>query len=238
MSKIKSTTNYSFFGYVGGNRDLDKGHLSRLEKSISKKNMLSANPILVNKNMEIIDGQHRLEAARKIGVPIYYIVLDGASLEEVVILNSNMKNWRLIDYIKSFSKLGRDDYTQLLSFIEYYSFPPSVAVHLLSGDKIGAGGPKGVKEGKFKVRSYDRAVEFADKYVRLRDKLGRFANTRDFIRALVSVLDNKEVSFDRLSKKFDLYGYKLKRRDSVNDYLRDLEEIYNYKQKGNLVRLF
>ena len=76
-SAMKKTKDYSQFKYLPGNRDLVLNHVDRLVKSISKNNLLKNNPIMINKQGYILDGQHRLQAAEELGVDIYYNVLDG-----------------------------------------------------------------------------------------------------------------------------------------------------------------
>lgn len=73
---IRSTTNYDKFKIHPYGRKISKKHVNRLVDSISRENHLDSSPILVNLNFEIICGQHRLMAAKKLGVPIYYVVRD------------------------------------------------------------------------------------------------------------------------------------------------------------------
>ena len=75
-----STKNYDMFI-----TDRDKtGHWStqnceklikNLMQSISYRNLLAWRPIIVTKNFLVIDGLHRLEAAKRLGVEIYYEVI-------------------------------------------------------------------------------------------------------------------------------------------------------------------
>ena len=58
---------YSQFKYLGGNRDIT--HSKKLLESITQNGYFNV-PILVNENMEIIDGQGRFEALKMLGLPI------------------------------------------------------------------------------------------------------------------------------------------------------------------------
>jgi hypothetical protein len=53
------TKDYARFKTLGGNRQLNELHLKRLLSSVMVKNLLFANPILVNEKFEIIDGLNR-----------------------------------------------------------------------------------------------------------------------------------------------------------------------------------
>ena len=60
---VLSTTDYAKFKTLQGNRDVNKLHVSRLKESFKTAYLLS--PIVVNQYYEIIDGQHRYEAAKE-----------------------------------------------------------------------------------------------------------------------------------------------------------------------------
>lgn len=104
---IFSTTDYKKFNIIKRNRDISNVHLERLIKSINKNNYLEMNPILVNGEMEVIDGQHRLEAAKQLGVPIFYRVISMKSVEKsedvLITMNITQRPWRFDDYVKFYS---------------------------------------------------------------------------------------------------------------------------------------
>ena len=64
--QLKSTKTYSIFNKVIGNRNLDSKNLSRIKNSINEIGLQM--PILVNENKSIIDGQHRLQAAKELKI--------------------------------------------------------------------------------------------------------------------------------------------------------------------------
>ena len=61
IREIKTTRNYGQFRFMKGNRDVSSLHLERLIASMREKYVPT--PIIVNKDNEIIDGQHRFNAA-------------------------------------------------------------------------------------------------------------------------------------------------------------------------------
>jgi len=84
VNKVYKTNDLSIFNQIKGNRPPNPQHVRRLCDSIKTHGILQ-NPIIVNENMDIIDGQHRLLAAKESESSVYYIVVDGYSLEEVQI---------------------------------------------------------------------------------------------------------------------------------------------------------
>src|ERR1035438_3196611 len=102
------STNYSNFKMVDNNRNINNGLVERLTHSIEKLGYIEARPILVNDNMEIIDGQHRFLACKKLGLPIVYAQYNGEATDEDIIveLNTTQLIWRLADYIHHYAVKG------------------------------------------------------------------------------------------------------------------------------------
>lgn len=96
---IHETKNYSQFNKLIGNREIHDGHVQNLMESISKYYMPV--PIVVNAKMEVIEGQHRIEACKRLELPIYYIIDDNAKLEEVHELNKHRRSWNMLDFLMS-----------------------------------------------------------------------------------------------------------------------------------------
>ncbi len=71
--KINKTYNYDKFGDLDGNRKLNQSNLNWIIESMRKK--YNPIPIIVNKKMQVIDGQHRLEACRRLNLPVFYLVV-------------------------------------------------------------------------------------------------------------------------------------------------------------------
>jgi hypothetical protein len=72
--EIKTTSDYKSFKIIEWNREINKQNLDKLITLNKEKFQLHLFPILVNENMEIIDGQHRFSASKVLGSPVYYLV--------------------------------------------------------------------------------------------------------------------------------------------------------------------
>ena len=105
MKQILTTNNYELFKSIDGNRNVNELHLSRLKKSIQKKYLFTF--ILVNEKHHIIDGQHRFEVIKELGLPLNYVVCKGYGINEVHQLNENSKNWNADDYLDGYCKLNK-----------------------------------------------------------------------------------------------------------------------------------
>lgn len=122
---IHETTNYDQFKKLPYNREVFQTRINALVCSLHQKNKLKQNPIIVDSDMNIIDGQHRLGAAQCMGVPIYYIIDDEFQEEDMIILNTTRINWSLLDFSRYYASKNNENYiflTKLHRLVsEYYS---------------------------------------------------------------------------------------------------------------------
>ncbi|MCG3203972.1 MAG: hypothetical protein KCHDKBKB_00649 [Elusimicrobia bacterium] len=239
---IKSTTKYDQFTHMRGNRDLQPNHVKSLVQSIAKNNLLESNPIIVNQNGLVIDGQHRLEAAKQLGVPVSYVVTDG-NLDIVQKLNTSAKSWSYDDFVNSYIELGNKNYIELQEFKKKWGISYGLAGSLMMfGPTANVGGTSNkdyIKSGKFKIKY----AEYADGVMQWVDAFSEFADAvvrrnRSFITAVIQLKESGAVSFANLKHKLAVHGRQLVRMNTKSDYLRQLEEIINFKARKDHVRLF
>lgn len=239
QSEIQKTNTYSEFKLIKGNRSLNDAHLKNLIRSISRNNMLPSNPIIVNEKMEVIDGQHRLDAGRNLGLPVYYVIRQGAKLGDVQILNTATRKWQVSDYLESYCELGNKSYEILADFIARYEFPISASVLMFQQGRYERMMSK-FREGDFKAENAEGAEELAQRIIVVRDAElieGTVWRTRAFILACKKLFSIMPV--DQVIHKLKVSGTILKHRRSSEDYLRDFEAAVNFKvQEENRVRLF
>lgn len=242
---MKKTKNYEMFGKIRGNRPLLEPHVVSLEESILENNLLYANPIIVSENNEIIDGQHRLEVAKRNNLEIYYITVDeDEALRLVRKLNTRQRGWSLMNFIDSNIELGNNDYQILKDFAEKYEIPLTVSADLLQGKSAGAGGKSkhsknsdGLKEGKFKIKGLSNAIKLADSLTLAKPFVNGVWRDRRFLSALTQAF--KVVGTKKMVKKLSVSPLKVVRQTGTKEYLRNLEDIYNFRtREENRVRFF
>ena len=117
VNEVYKTNDLSIFKTIDGNRVPNLQHVKRLADSIRVYGM-KCNPILVNEQMEVIDGQHRLMAAKESESFVYYIIVTGYSLKEVHTLNLNQKNWAKKDFMEGYANMKIEAYIKLREFIK------------------------------------------------------------------------------------------------------------------------
>ena len=152
--KIYKTSDLAQFKYVKGNRSIHEPWVRKLAELIKEKDLQM--PIIVDENMRVQDGQHRLEAYKLCGFPITYIIKDKFELDDVRALNANTKKWSLTDYLMSHVKLGNKEYQLLEWFVKTYNFPVLACCAMLNGKgyvdhKI----VSSFKKGEFKIKDLE-----------------------------------------------------------------------------------
>jgi len=112
---IHTTEQYDLFQFVKGNRDVDEQSVNRLGIEIKRNKQLV--PILVDQDFQVIDGQHRLLACKKIGCAVRFIVQPNLGTAHMVAINSTSRNWKSVDYINQYAEQGKEAYIQLRDWI-------------------------------------------------------------------------------------------------------------------------
>ena len=97
---VHTTEDYGRFEFNELNRSVDAAHVRKLKKNI--KDIGLVQPITVDSEGNIIDGQHRFHACRELGIPVRYIIQDSMKMEDVVALNNMSKPWSTMDKVRGF----------------------------------------------------------------------------------------------------------------------------------------
>lgn len=157
VNQILSTTDYDQFEVLGGNRNISSKHVSRLVQQIEENgNITQVSPIIVNERYEVIDGQHRLRAAEKTGVPVGYLVKPGLVVEDALQMNITSKTWTPNDYLNLYVEKGYKPYKKFAQLIEDHPWA-TVTILLM----VISGGESSGKLKKFKLgelEDFDAAI--------------------------------------------------------------------------------
>jgi hypothetical protein len=233
------TTDYDKFVFHKKNRNVNKAHVSELVSSIAKNDLLFAVPILVNERFEIIDGQHRLSAAMQLKRPIFYIIQNGLTIDDAIDLNINTKNWGYGDYMEHWISQGNEHYVYYKKYRQRYGTSYTQTLNLLHfGSAANQNGSKQIFErGEMKVNHRDKA-EFIGRITLLCSRHGSFSNDRSFIRALDMTIENGRLDPFLFLKKVSMTPDRFHKCSDTESYLRMMEDVINYHNRGDRIRLF
>ena len=228
--RIQSTDQYHLFKTITSNREVDRKHVKRLAQAISDQNLLHLNPIIVNSNMDVIDGQHRLAAAKQLRLPIYYVMDDEVGKNHIAKLNSNAKNWGTMDYVNYWTAEKRPGFAELARFVNKYGISVTGAVALLSDDANSKGNMKDLRDGMVDASNWDGAVQIIEFLQAIQQRYGyNWIINGGIAKALRRMWQHPEFAADTLRAKIDADPRKLVPCTSDKSYLVMLAEIYNYK---------
>jgi hypothetical protein len=238
VNKVYRTSDLSIFKQIDGNRVPNLQHVKRLSESIKVYGM-KCNPILVNENYEVIDGQHRLMAAKEADSFVYYIVLDGYSLDEVHTLNLNQKNWTKKDFLEGYSRMGIKPYVRLKEFLlknDDYTLPVCIAFCNNTTDsshnRLGEQ-KESFEDGTWIGKDFEIAQEWANKIRMIKTYYSGYNNS-SFVGTMVTLFRNDKFDFNEFMHKLRIQPTALV--DCVNreQYKTLIEDIYNYRSRSKI----
>lgn len=229
-SYVMKTYDYEMFKTLKGNRDINKNHLQRIKHSFQKEYLIS--PILINEHYEIIDGQHRFEAAKELNLPIHFIQVNGYGLKEVQILNTNMKNWGKLQYLKSWCDLKHPEYLRFRNFMRQFPDFGITSCEVLLTDKIGpkAFTVKYFEEGGLYIPDYNKSVENAQKILMIKPYYDGY-NRILFVRAMIGIFRIDYYDHEQLITKLNTNPNSLQHCNNVTQYRLMIEDVYNYRSR-------
>jgi hypothetical protein len=207
---------------------------------------MKCNPILVNEQLEVIDGQHRLEAAKSAGTYVYYIIVNGYTLTEVHTLNLNQKNWSKSDYMEGYANMGIEPYVKLREFAlknDDFTFANCLALcsnvsqcsdsYLASQVKSNTNKFHIFEEGTWIGKDFDLAQDWANK-IRMIGTYYDGYNRPVFIRAFIPLLNNDKFDFSEFMHKLRLQPSALVDCVNSDQYRTVIEDIYNWRSRNKV----
>lgn len=236
-----STTDYKQFKFLIENRQTARNHINKLKDAIQRNpEILEVQPILVNEEMEIIDGQHRFTAASELGLPIHYTVVKGIGIDTARDMNVMQRKWGIEDYAYSYAKAGNVHYK---AFNKYARENPGISktiIMVVLGGRESDSMNSDFKHGKFIIkREQDDADWVFEQLNKIREiTSGEIPLSKAFVSALLQCLDNEEFQFDEFLRNLRSKPEMFHRTAVVRDALRMIEDIYNFKKSVNTIRLY
>lgn len=238
---ILKTKDYSIFKSVGFNKDKRKKHIQDIIKSIKKENLLHLHPILVNKNMELIDGQHRLAAAKELDIEIFYIQAE-LSYEHILSSNLIQKNACLNDVIKFYAiKDAIPSYVFLYESLSSLNVSAKGLIGLILGSCMPALVEQ-IKEGRFQIPNDSHKI---NRFVNIYKNFIEFAKSKKITPYSMFSNSNFTIAFRNLimvngfseqifMNKLDMRWFDLKPQINSREWTRQLVSIYNWKNQNPL----
>jgi len=211
-NQVQSTVDYAQFKVLGGNRNVDQRHVKRLIAQIEQPdakgkptNITEISPITVNEKMEVIDGQHRLQAAETAGIPVAYIMRPGLTVSDALQMNITSKTWNLMDYLHLYVSQGSQTYKNFADILENHTWlTPTILLAVI------VGGESSGKNRRFKLgqlADFDHET-IEDRVQQIEDiaRINPIFIQGKMIRAYLSALGTPGFSHERFYNNFKATG--------------------------------
>jgi len=234
--KVHLEKNLSKFSFLDDNRSIDKKHVAMLTISIRRYGQLM--PIVVNENLQVIEGQHRLEACRELGLPVAYIISVKSSSKDVAVMNNSQKSWKNKDFLKHFSHSNHGNcttYRKIAKFFKVYPLPFSIGILLLAGrnpdPSIGnSRGPMpAFRDGTFKISDYETAEIKAAQLVKMKSFIPQLIRISKFCAAFLKVSTHNNFSISTCYSQMKKYNIRFGHPGNLEEWTEQFKEVYNYR---------
>lgn len=208
----------------GTNRPLDPKNLKRVMSSIAKEGQIEA--VQINEDGEIIDGQHRVEACKRLGLPVK-VYVDDNTTDIIREFNNQQKKWAVKDYLRT----GKN--VQLFYLMEDHGVPANVMEYILKA-----------KTSKFKTDEiiaeetdeFETLIHFVNtmykpvkEYMRnVKGPTGkRVRANRFFYKCLARMSELEGINLDRLINKVVENAYNINVKGNEQEMLKAIAYEYN-----------
>jgi len=231
------TTNFDEFVILELNRPVIDIHVKNLMEAITENPQLTElSPIVVNEKLAVIDGQHRLEAHKRLAslgqvYPVHYIIREGFGIKNAQQMNSLSKTWGLVDYARIEAQTNLN-YRIFMDALGTRKLSAETVVLYLSGK---TSKHTGFKKGQFQVKEVVRAEELFDNLCEIGVLLQKeritpatFWKSTNFTRALYNVMNCLNYNQERMKETLLTRGDALNvSKNRVVDLEETLKSIYN-----------
>lgn len=157
-----------------GNRNVDYSKVAQIKVSMQTYGITSGIVLLPTDLFDgklryyAVDGQHRYEAARALGIldrlPVFFCPKKFSTIEEIVgfvsTLNTTQTPWKLENYVNAYAAIHKDDYMFLKKIHQDYNMLYYVAMIICSGYTAHKA-IKDIKKGEFKVKDKEYTLKIA-----------------------------------------------------------------------------
>lgn len=243
------TTDYKGFKRVVGNRAVMEERVTKILASMDKIGYIPI-PLVVNEKYEVIDGQGRLEACRRRGLPVNFIIKPGLKIDDCITMNINVSPWNLMDFILCYAEIGNQNYEYIKKLMdemkeEYGAKYISTDVLCASLYNVKRSPANAIKSGRLTVsgEQYENAknslqftldiIDFIDRNkVRLKSK-----NITSLVRAIIFCFKYDGIDNTKLEKVLKESAHLMQKWTNVESCLEEIDYIYNYNAKKRTVPL-
>ena len=230
---IQKTSDYAQFLPPIFQRPVTESKVKTYMESMRKVGYDYSTPIVVKqegKFLRLIRGQHRIEAASRLGLPVYFIIKN--DLDDSDAIEVSETSWSPADTVAAYADAGYSHFVYLRDFSNKFKIPLVLAARMLSNLSPIGSVRSSITDGTFEVISQDSALDV----VAFIDKIGKkwtFSRVSNFIGAIQAMYANPRVDWKHFLKRMVASTVTPEKRTSILEYLNLFEGIYNFRLQAD-----
>lgn len=232
VAEVFETKDYTVFKDHVDNRNIRESHVKKLIERMRKNGWLKTSTVIVNEKFQIIDGHHRVKAATQAGVTIRYVVIRGATGDDITALNTTRLQWSPFDHLEKYVKRGNQHYIYFQNLSKKYPHFKYTEIGMFCTNSLTSVKRETFEHGEFITRSMKLAEKWAEEITQLKEYFPRYYNKSIFVRAMVKLYSNKsEFKFEEFLHKVKLRPNMLTPCGTLDQYVDMIIKLYNYKRR-------
>jgi ParB-like nuclease domain len=228
-NRAQKSSDYKLFEMAPENRPLHDDPV--LTASMQKFGFFSWCPVIVKRNghkLRIVVGHHRFAAAERLGIALWYLVVDG-EIPDIFFLEGTRAKWSPEDFGRARAS-DNPAIAKVFAFAKKHGLTFATAASLLGGEGAGSGNHmKYIKEGRFVIaedQSHSKAVVEITDFAR--DQGIPFAGSKSFASAVSMALHVEGFDPATFLHRLKVRPAQMIKRSSAHDYLTEMEALYNF----------
>lgn len=233
VPRIQVEHDHSKFKMLPYNRDINRRNVGNLIKLLKEKNQSHLFPIVVNKDFEVIDGQHRLIALEELNLPVFYIQDNntGNKIKDIYRMNIAGKKHSLKDKLEMLYKLGDENIAKVYEVYHKFNgrFRLEVVCNILASWITSGSTIRKLDNGTFGLNNLRDGYELL-KELDKTDLENRYISSTIFGCAMIC-RDYKVRPAD-LVRRLQQNAHRIKWVSSREHQVYEFKKAYNYKLHG------
>lgn len=234
VGQVYVTDNYDLFTTIKGNRLINQRNYSKLLKSMKEEQLCV--PIIVNSEYSVIDGQHRLQVCKELGLPVYFIVMPNYGLEQVKRCNLVSSVWLKSDFLNMFVEQEISSYLTFKSLLEHHNVALTCMLKIVAmvQQKNLSVVAYQFENGEFVISDED--IYEVEKFFICLEDFNFFTDykSKSFLSAFTKLYSQVVYKHETMKSKLKLRSFVLKKSTNEEGYLATLcNDIYSYGMSNN-----
>jgi hypothetical protein len=240
--ELHKTRNYDEFISHEFQQPMSAKHVNDLIGSMRDHGYLPSKPVQCYldtqvKKFRIIDGHHRFNAAKALGIDFFYVVEPKSHADLIGRENVIVRKWTALSFVKYYAAKGNTHYLTLKKYVDK-GIQLNVAAGLLRGETTGSGNSRGmIPEGTYKVKTTDSIDRICTIIDAVKESCPE-VKKRVYIEALAACLLLREFDAGDFIKKAKLNPTMLQPASMREQALDMIEDVYNYRNQNKLALSF